>query len=333
MAYLYKKVVGGKPYYYLRISRRVGSRVMAKDIAYLGTDPEKIAAKLDKIPRKYKEAIRQGHKAITRFLGSEYYLSKVGKLKPNPYFDLEVLREVESLRLHFQMCFLKQHPYTIRQRYEHFLINFAYNTASIEGNTITLEEAGRLLEHNLTPKDRTPREIYDLQNTQKTFFYLLEQKPEFNQETITKIHDLLLQNIDERKGYRHQDIRVVRSHFDASPGKYVLTDTKLLFQWYQKHKQALHPLVLAVLFHHKLEKIHPFYDGNGRTGRMAMNYILLERSLPPIIITRKNRASYLTALAQADQAGASQIDPKYYKLLVSFVSQELLSGYWENFGT
>ena len=58
MAYIYKKTIGNKPYYYLRISKRVEDRVIAKDIAYLGSDINQINAKLDKLPVKYKDEIR-----------------------------------------------------------------------------------------------------------------------------------------------------------------------------------------------------------------------------------------------------------------------------------
>ena len=59
---------------------------------------------------------------------------------------------------------------TIKETYKDFLIDFAFNTTSIEGNTITLAEVDRLLRENLTPRNRTLREIYDLQNTEKVFF-------------------------------------------------------------------------------------------------------------------------------------------------------------------
>jgi Fic family protein len=61
-----------------------------------------------------------------------------------------------------------------------FIINFSYNTTSIEGNTITLKEAQNLLEEGKTPKDKTLREIYDLQNTQRVFEKLVDSKVKNN---------------------------------------------------------------------------------------------------------------------------------------------------------
>ncbi len=333
MAYIYKKIVGNKPYYYLRISKRDGKKVITKDIAYLGGDIAKIQQQLDKLPSKYKEEIRKGHKNIKKFIDSNYYLSKVEKLKNNPYFEVDLLRKVEALKLHFANKFNKLDAQTKREVYNHFLIDFAYNTTSIEGNTITLEEADKLLRENLTPKEKSPREIFDLQNTQKVFFYLLNEKPSFSQELVIKIHDLLLENIDLRKGYRDKDIRVFKSHFKASPGKYVKTDMNLLFKWYEKHLKKIHPFVLISLFHQKFEKIHPFFDGNGRTGRMVMNYLLMENNFPPMIIQKKKRSSYLNTLSKADQSDLNSIEPKFFVKLVDYLATETIESYWNNFNT
>lgn len=333
MAYIYKKVIGGKPYYYLRISTRVGGKINIKDIAYLGDDLSKINSQLDKIPEKYKHEIRKGYKTLKKFIDSNVYLEKIKKLKikSDLYFERDSLEKVEAIKLHFNNYFLKLDRQTIFDTYKNFLIEFAYNTTSIEGNTITLKEADKLLRENLTPKERAPREIFDLQNTEKVFFYLLEEKPEFNQDLIIKIHDMLIENIDARKGYRTTDIRVFKSHFEASPGKYVKTDMNIFMQWYEKHKNLLHPFVLAALFHQKLEKIHPFSDGNGRTGRMLMIYLLLKNSYPSIIIQKKNRGEYLSALASADQSPPSSTNIKYFKLLVNYLASEYFENYWKVF--
>lgn len=106
---------------------------------------------------------------------------------------------------------------------------------------------------------------------------------------------MLIENIDKRKGYRMQDIRVFKSHFDASPAEYVKADIGILFKWYEANKSKLHPLVISAAFHHKLEKIHPFHDGNGRTGRMMMNYMLMLFGYPPVIIPKKSILDYLNA--------------------------------------
>jgi len=333
MVYIYKRATEGKPYYYLRTSKRVKDKVIAKDIAYLGNDLTKIEKKLDSLPQQYKAEIRKAHRNIKKFITSEYLINKIKekKLKKTKLLLREFLEQVEAIKFHYQNHFLKEDELTQKESYKQFLVGFAYNSTSLEGNTITLKEAERLLHEELSPKDRTLREIYDLQNTEKVFFDLLESKEEITNKLIIKIHDQLMEKIDKRMGYRLGDIRVFRSRFDASPGKYVKADMNILLDWYKKEKKNLHPMVMAAIFHQKFEKIHPFSDGNGRTGRMLMNYMLLNSGFPPMIIQKKNRSTYLDVLGQANDVIIDHLDEKKYKGLVEFVVEEMVANYWNLF--
>jgi Fic family protein len=333
MVYIHKKHVGGKTYYTLRTSKRVKGRVITKDIASLGSDPSKIEARLESLSKEYNKDIRKAHRNIKKIIAFERFIQKVRakKLKTVPILKRELLEEVEAIKLHYQNNFLKEDPLSIEEIYKNFLIGFAYNTASLEGNTITLKEAERLLQEDLTPRDRTLREIHDLKNTEKTFFFLLEEKGNLNHSFIEKIHDDLIENIDKRKGYRYKDIRVVRSNFKSSPGKYVKADMDILLKWYKENKKKLHPIVMAATFHQKFEEIHPFFDGNGRTGRMIMNYMLIQSGFPPIVIQKKNRKEYLNSLGDGNGVDLDKVDEKKFEPLVNFICNEMITSYWSNF--
>lgn len=326
MAYIYKKLIQGKPYYYLRVSKRLKGKIVVKDIAYLGSDVEKIKENLGKLPKK---EVRSAYKNITKFLQSEYYLKKVKnlKLKEDPYIDKKLLEEIEAIKLHFNNHFMKLDKKTIEETYKNFIVDFAFNTTSLEGNTITLSEANKLLRENLTPKNRTLREIHDLKNTEAVFFNILEMKKEIGHDFILAVHDELLKNTDERKGYRKHDIRVFGARFKASPFIYIKTDIDNLLKWYKD--AGFHPFVLASIFHHKFEKIHPFADGNGRTGRMLMNCMLLQEEYPTFSVRKSRRGDYLDAMGLADKA--EKTDPKYYKKLVNYLAEEMIHSYWSNF--
>ena len=333
MVYIYKKPIGDKNYYYLRASEKKGKRTITKDIAYLGSSIEEVKSNLDKLP-KYKDKIRKSYKIINYFLESNHFLEKAIKLKlKQDSFLKDKTNEAEACKIHYRETFGKLDKLTKKEIFKNYVIEFAYNTASIEGNTINLEEARNLLNEGITPKDKTLREIYDLKNTEKVFFDLLENKlkNELNHDLIIEIHDKLLENIDERKGYRTTNIRVVKSNFDASPGKYVKTDMNLLLKWLNENTSKIHPLVLAIVFHHKFEKIHPFMDGNGRTGRMIMNYILLKHNLPPTIIHKKARKEYLEAMREADECNLWKLDEKKYGDLIDYGANEFIETYWSIF--
>ena len=278
-----------------------------------------------------KDNIRKAYKTIHQFLESNTWLEKARSLKLRKEEMLgEHLLQIEATRLHYLKVFLKLPPETKREIIKNFIVEFAFNTTSIEGNTIKLPEAKALLEEGKTPKDKTLREIYDLQNTEQVFLELMNKKKEINHTLIIAIHDELLQNIDSRKGYRTTDVRVIRSAFEATPAPYVKADMDILLAWYKRNMEK-HPLILATIFHHKFEKIHPFMDGNGRTGRMLLNYILLKHSYPPLIIHKKTRNEYLDALQKADSSKLNEIKEEYYTSLIQFTANELTENYWNIF--
>jgi Fic family protein len=353
MVYIYKKIVGKKPYYYLRASERKGKRVISKDIAYLGNSIEEVKKSIENLP-KYNEQIKKAYRSIHHYIESNHYLEKIKyqKIKKDNFLG-EKTDHIEACKLHYNSVVKKLDSTTKNEILKNFVIEFAFNTASIEGNTINIQEARNLLNEGLTPQNKTLREIYDLQNTEKVFFNILNaensnpnflsdkehiktksslyKKEEINHDLIIKIHEELLENIDVRKVYRNADVRVLRASFKATPAPFVRTDMDLLLKWYNENKNKLHPLVLGIIFHHKFEKIHPFFDGNGRTGRMLFNYILIKNDYPPIIIHRKTRIGYLEALKTADKSNLTKFDKNDYLDLIEFCSDEMIESYWNNF--
>ena len=332
MVYIYKKIIGKRPYYYLRASVRKKNKIISKDVAYLGLNLKDVRKKLSLLP-KYSKEIRKAYRTINKFIEVNYYLQKIkdAKLKKDIYFDKDLFENIEACRLHWNRTFKKLDNKSKNELLKNFIVEFAFNTTSIEGNTITLKETQKLLLEYLTPKNRTLREIYDLQNTEKVFFELLDKNRKLDHKLICGVHDKLLENIDFRKGYRTRDVRVLRMKFKSSPGPYVLIDMKLLVKWYNEYENKLHPFVLAIIFHHKFEKIHPFYDGNGRTGRMLLNYILMKNNSPPLIYTKNKREDYLNELGKSDKVDLTDINIKFYKNLVNFSAKQLMDSYWNIF--
>lgn len=330
MVYIYKKTIGNTMYYYLRASVRKGDKVLAKDIAYLGNSLDEVQKSLDSLP-KYSQQIRKAYKTIKNFLESNRYAEKIRllKLKKDPNLTKQV--EVESCRLHYDEVFKKLPELTKQEIFRNFAVEFAFNTTSIEGNTIKLNEVRSLLLEGLTPKNKTIREIYDVQNTEKVFMHLLESNKQLSHELIIDIHKRLMENIDLRIGYRISDVHVIKSNFKATPSPYVKTDMDLLLKWYDKNEAKLHPLVLASIFHHKFEKIHPFMDGNGRTGRMLLCYILMKHSYPPLVVHKKSREKYLQAMRKADPGGINDFSKEIYEALIDLMSNELIESYWNIF--
>src|SRR3989344_6143895 len=144
MVYIYKKIIGNNPYYYLRASERRGNKIVVKDIAYLGNSIDDVKRALKN--KKYKESVRKAYKTIKNFIESNHWLEKAEKLKlkKDPILDKK-LNEVEACRLHYCNAFQKFDYVTRKEILRNFVIDFAFNTTSLEGNTITLKQAKRLL--------------------------------------------------------------------------------------------------------------------------------------------------------------------------------------------
>ena len=333
MVYIYKKTIGDKNYYYLRASVEVKEKKLTKDIAYLGNDIKQVEKKLDTL-NSHKKEIRKAYKTIKKFIETNIYYEKIKsqKLKKTAFLSKESLENIETCKSHWNNSFSRLNELTKEEILKNFIVEFAFNTTSIEGNTITLNQAKKLLMENLTPKNKSLREIFDLQNTEKTFWKLyFDLKQAINHDLICKIHSSLLENIDNRAGYRREEVRVFKMNFKSTPAKYVKMDMDLLLKWYNKEKKRIHPFALASIFHHKFEKIHPFMDGNGRTGRMLTSLILLQQDCPPLIIRKKSRNEYLNNLNKADKCELDKLDEKYYKALIEFLSNELKETYWNIF--
>lgn len=335
MVYIHIKKAGNKQYYTLRISKRdKQGNVITKDIENLGDDITKI--NIDILEKKYKKEIRHSYRILKQFLETEHYknLIKKAKLKASIYFTKAALEEIEAIHLHYKNAFSKLDKLTQKEIFEMFLIKFAVSSTSIEGNTINLHQAQKLLQEDILPKNKTLREVHDLQNTKKVFFTLLEKEPEITLALIENTHASLMENIDVRKWYRTHDIRILGQPFLPSPARYVQADMRLLVEWYIKQRKLVHPFALALFFHHKFEHIHPFSDGNGRTGRMIMNLLLQKEGYPPIIILATERKKYLDAMNEADKAIKKDIlstDMRYYNDLLLFCLEQYKKSYWNTF--
>ena len=97
------------------------------------------------------------------------------------------------------------------------------------------------------------------------------------------------------------------------------------FIWFLENKNKLHPIILAAEMHERLVTIHPFIDGNGRTARLLMNFILLKGDLLPITITTDNKLEYYESLDEYGKCG----NISSFKELIENIEIKRLSEYVE----
>jgi len=308
-----KKIINKKPYYYLKHSFRVGDRVKTKTLAYIGDKKNK--EKITQLRRIFsKDKLKEIKEELVKELSEENWNNLLSEADKN---------KIEEIKEQFARKLKNLDEKTKKEMFDDFLTYFVFNTNAIEGNTLTLKETDLLLNKGITPQGKTLREVNDHLNSRDVFYYLQKEDFPINNEVIILIHSMLMKNIDERKGYRKHNVRVIGATFKSSQFQYIKTDINLLLKWYNKNKNKLHPVILASLFHHKFERIHPFYDGNGRTGRMIINLILQKNKISPLVLSNKQRKRYYGVLSKADNLGIGEIS-KDFKPLVKFISTQIL---------
>jgi Fic family protein len=107
---------------------------------------------------------------------------------------------------------------------------------------------------------------------------------------------MIHKDIGDAPGEYKKFYNYVKPSSPTTPPQHVKERMRLLLQWYNENKGKLHPFVLASVFHMQFEMIHPFADGNGRVGRLLMNYILEERDFLPLTILEKTKQNYYRSL-------------------------------------
>jgi Fic family protein len=179
-----------------------------------------------------------------------------------------------------------------------FAKEFIFNSNNIEGSKIPPEKVREIIDKGDT-KYENHNEIKEVKNSIQAFEYL-KKSFKFNLNSIKRLYyiltkDLFMQgNIPYPKGFKKEDV-VVGNSQTTSPEKVEAELTNLL-NWYRNNKSKIHPLILALEFHRRYEDIHPFRDGNGRTGRLIMNRILMSGGYSPIIVYKENKLAYFNAL-------------------------------------
>ena len=104
-------------------------------------------------------------------------------------------------------------------------------------------------------------------------------------------------NLPYPRGFKTENVIVGNSR--TTPPERVKEELTNLTNWYRNNKNKLHPIILAFEFHKRYEFIHPFRDGNGRTGRLIMNKILISAGYPPIIVYKGNKTTYFNLLEKS----------------------------------
>lgn len=176
-----------------------------------------------------------------------------------------------------------------------------YNSNAIENSTLTLRETEKILLDQELSRDVSLREVFEAKNLARVVEYTRDKakETELSKELILLIHQMLIGSIDDRVAGRfRQNGEYVRvgTHIAPAPEQVERLIDGLLLDYSSDH--TLYFVDKIAKFHLEFERIHPFCDGNGRIGRVIMNFQLLRFGFPRLIIRNKEKTQYYEAFKQ-----------------------------------
>lgn len=216
----------------------------------------------------------------------------------------EEIKLYESLRCKYQALIINKMDREEYTKYNEVL--FSTHSCAIEGNSFSVDDTRELKEKGLgmIPAGKTLFEAFEMLDHFEAFEYVM-------QNTQHPLDEALLKEINKRVTLHTILIALLRQY----RGEYTTTDMAAGDTVFGDHEQliakvpkllestekaiasaAVHPMILAARFHGFYEYLHPFRDGNGRTGRLVSNYILLRSGHPLLIIPSEARQEYISAL-------------------------------------
>jgi len=215
-----------------------------------------------------------------------------GKNIPTQYEDL--FKRIDAKKAELE----KRRPLTygeLQRLREEFLIQFTYDSNAIEGSTLTLQETAMVLE-GITIDKKPLKEHLEAVGHKDAFEYIKElvsDKMVLSEKIIKDIHSLVLIDRPQDKGvYRRLPVRILGAQIDPPQPYLVPIRMEELMRDYNSKDNKLHIIEKLSRFHLDFEGVHPFIDGNGRTGRLILNLEIMKNGYLPISIKFSDRKRY-----------------------------------------
>jgi len=223
-----------------------------------------------------------------------------------PYLE-KYLKERINGKLKLLQSLRPLPPASVAKLREQFTIEMTYNSNAIEGNRLTLKETFLIIQEGLTIKGKSLREHLEAKDHYEALNYLYDFIEKDRQQTISEIfirniQSLIVRETEKTEAGKYRDGNVIitgSNHTppDTSEIPFLMED---LIKWIKENEKKLYHIELAAIIHHKLVFIHPFFDGNGRTARLVMNLLLMQKGYPLVMILKNDRKRYYDSLDKAD---------------------------------
>jgi Fic family protein len=226
-----------------------------------------------------------------------------------PFID-NVLRRRIDTKLQ-QLAAYRPFPVEVVSKLDELVtVSMTYHSNAIEGSTMEMHEVDLALGGYKIPGEHTAEEIAETVGHARAWRLVQEDaaaaRP-MRKELIVEIHDLVKPYHPQRGGWREQQV-YIRGALHVPPQGWEVS--RYMEEWIDYvNRPEGDPILRAARAHAGFEAVHPFLDGNGRTGRLLMNWMLLRAGYPPAIILVEERARYIQALVTATPPGSLDYAP------------------------
>ena len=206
-----------------------------------------------------------------------------------------------------------------------FIIENTYHSNAIEGNTLTLRETALILHEGVTIAEKPLKEHLETIGHRDAFKYILslaDTNANLTERIIKHIHSfVLMDDADNRGVYRGVPVNILGAAHTPPQPYLVPVQMESLIKEYKKMKRSYHIIEAIAEFHLRFEGIHPFIDGNGRTGRLILNLELIKAGLLPVNIKFADRRKYYDCIDYYYSNGRSP-EP-FIQLITDYETDEL----------
>lgn len=223
--------------------------------------------------------------------------------KKNPYLASSLLpsnySKIEQTRLTWKYVTAQKSEAKMLQLMIQFAITFIYESNAIEGSRLSEQEVEAIIRKQYVKKSLPRHEIQEAENAVRAFNLIQTKDFTLTQKNLKLLHSIVTEKLEVPVGFKKENI-VVNNKQTTAPVE-VRTELQKLFTWYKNSKYTTHPFERAIIFHNRFEHIHPFTDGNGRVGRMMLNWMLIKDGYGTILFRNRNRIAYFGALDKGDE--------------------------------
>jgi len=280
--FINKRIISDKKYYYL------------EETINLYGDRRKISVYLS--DPKSKEALEKAFFDLRNKIGIEAAKIVLQNRKPEILSTLEII-ELEKLRYDY-LLFKRYFKEGFKSFDKDEYVRFAQGSASVEGNTLSVLQTALVMENGTGIEGKPLYEIQEIVNLKNVKQKIFSKKQKFTEKLIKNIHkEILYTFVNKCPGkYRNDVVYLTGSNHKPPSANKVPSLMNEFMNYYSNNNTKTYPVELTSYLHVFFESVHPFMDGNGRTGRELLNFILIMNGFPRVIINIYNRDRYINIL-------------------------------------